>query len=162
MSFQGALARILSVTLGLLALLLALNLKSLVAGMERAVYWYESAGSFPLIALGLVVLGAAGHLWNLRSRGDQALGDEEVEVRGSRIGTALIGLVLTLLLVPAVLLLGFAPGLWLFALTVTRASGLPWRRCAVFATVLAAVLYLVFVKVFNVWFPQPWVSGWLP
>lgn len=162
MSFQGALARILSVTLGLLALLLALNLTSLVAGMERAEHWYESAGSFPLIALGLVLLGAVGHLWALRSRGDQALGDEEVEVRGSRIGTALIGLLLTLLLVPAVLLLGFAPGLWLFTLAVTRASGLPWRRGLVFATVLAVVLHLVFVKVFNVWFPQPWVAGWLP
>ena len=161
MSVQGALARILSVALGLMAFLLVLNLKVLVAGLERAEHWYESAGSFPLIAMGLVMLGAVAHLWALRSRGDEALGDEEVEVRGSRIGIALAGLALVVLLAPAVLFLGFAPGVWLFALTVTRVSGLPWRRCLVFATMLAVVLHLVFVNVFNVWFPRPWVLGWL-
>jgi hypothetical protein len=161
MSFQGALARILSVTLGLVALLLALNLEVLVAGMDRAEHWYESAGSFPLIAMGLVMLGAAGHLWSLRSHGDRALGDEEVEVRGNRIGVGLAGVALVALLVPAVLWLGFAPGLGLFALAVTRASGLPWRGSLVFSTLLAVILHLVFVKVFSIWFPQPWISGWL-
>ncbi|WP_382153419.1 tripartite tricarboxylate transporter TctB family protein [Hydrogenophaga sp. ANAO-22] len=160
MSMPGAVARCLSVALGLLALLLSLNLSSLVGGMELAQRWYESAGAFPLIAAALIVLGALSHLASLWHRGDQALGGEEVDTGNARVGVAAGGLLLFVLLVPAVLLAGFAPGVAVFLLAVTRWAGLPWRRSAVFAVVTAAVLYLVFVLGFNVWFPEPWIAGW--
>lgn len=161
MSLPGAVARSLSVVLGLMAGAIALNLPALVNGTELAAHWYESAGAFPLLAAGLILLGALVHLLRLRQRGDAALGDEEVETGEGRLGVALAGLAFFVLLVPAVLLLGFAPGVALFLLAACRGAGLPWRASALFAVIAATVLQLVFVELFHVWFPEPWVEPWI-
>ncbi len=162
MGFSSAVARALSLVLGLMALLIAVQLPALVQGMAQAEPWYESPGAFPLLAAGLILLGAAAHLVQLWRRGDAALGDEEVETGDGRPRVALLGLALFVLAVPAVLLLGFAPGVGLFLLAAARGSGLPWVRSTVFAAATAGVLQVVFVEVFHVWFPQPWILGWLP
>lgn len=161
MSLPGAVARSLSVVLGLVAAAILLKLPALVNGTELAEHWYESAGAFPALAAGLILLGALAHLLRLRQRGDAALGDEEVEAGKGRIGVALAGLALFVLMVPAVLLLGFAPGVALFLLAACRGAGLSWRGSALFAVVTAAVLQLVFVELFHVWFPEPWIQPWI-
>lgn len=160
MSLSSAVARALSLALGLLALLIAVNLPSLVNGLALADHWYESPGAFPLVAACLMLVGAAIHLLRLWRRGDAALGAEEVEAGDGRLRVALVGLSLFVLLIPIVLVLGFAPAVGLFLLAATRCSGLPWERSTVFAVTTAVVLQLVFVEVFKVWFPQPWLSGW--
>ena len=161
MSMPGAVARALSLALGLMALAIGLNLPALVNGTELAEHWYDSAAAFPAIAVGLMLLGALAHGLSLLRHGDAALGNEEVETGNGRIRVALAGLALFVLLVPAVLLLGFAPGLALFLIVVCRCSGLPWRRAALFALATALLLHLVFVELFQVWFPQSLIAGWL-
>lgn len=161
MKLPGAMARSLSVLLGLMAGAILLKLPDWVNGTELAEHWYESAGAFPALAAGLIALGAAAHLLSLRRRGDAALGNEEVETGDGRIGVALLGLALFVLMVPTVLLLGFAPGVALFLLAACRMAGLPWRRAALFAVITAAVLHGVFVELFQVWFPEALIKGWL-
>ena len=161
MKLPGAMARSLSMFLGLLAGAILLKLPAWVNGTELAEHWYESAGAFPALAAGLVLLGAAAHLLSLRRRGDVALGDEEVDTGDGRIGVALLSLALFVLMVPTVLLLGFAPGVAVFLLAACRGAGLSWRGAALFAVVTAGVLHGVFVELFQVWFPEPWIRGWL-
>lgn len=141
------------------SLVLGLGLDRWISGSGNGLPWYESARLFPLLAITLVVLGALAQLLMLHrakaAAGEEDEADAEVDARGSRgplVAAGAASLVAMALLTGWI---GFAPSVAVVTGLLAHAAGLGTRRALVFSIVLAALLHLVFVLGFDVWFPAP-------
>jgi Tripartite tricarboxylate transporter TctB family len=130
--------------------------------------WYASPAFFPVVAIGLVVLGAVGQWWAglRRRRQDTPAQDEpDDEIDASRTDPRLAVMAIVGLLVyqGLILVVGFAPATFLLVIGGARLCGLSRRVAWLFGLCLALVLYGVFVIVFKVGLPTPllleWVTG---
>lgn len=148
-------SRAICVVLITLSIVLWWTMPRLVAGMDNAASWYESPGLFPTIALLIIVLGGATHLWRQRKIENDAVGEDEIDASASQNTPALLSLVAVLTYAIAVPLIGYAAATLLFVSTMLLLAGLRWGIAAWAGLGAAALLYIIFVLGFHVWFPEP-------
>lgn len=131
-------------TLALLAAVLVALTPRLIVPWRAEAPWYESAATFPRLALLLLLVGALGDALR-RLRGHHPVASDELDSGGAqllRVGAAL-GLFCTYAV--AVPVLGFGVSSAAFLAATARVVGLPWRMALALALPLAATLWLVFV-----------------
>ncbi len=122
----------------------------LIIGMKDVPY-FRSPALFPAIALAVVAIGAAVHCMRLL-RG-ASLTTDDIDEPTAHWRVVLLAFVAYAIYIVAVPFAGYAIGTAAFLLALGRLAGLGWRLPALIAVVLTAVLYLVFVVGFKVWFP---------
>lgn len=130
--------------------------------------WYASPAFFPVLAIGLVVLGALGQGWvSLRRDRDAGAAQDETEdeVDASRTDPRLAVLAIGGLIVYLGLigLFGFVVATLLLVLGGARLCGLKGRTAWLVGLGLSLALYGIFEMVFKVGLPTPllleWVTG---
>lgn len=113
--------------------------------------WYESAGTFPRLALSIIVLaGAVGAL--KRWRGKSRSVSDELDSTTASMPRVAMALALFVGYVLAVPVLGFAVASALFLAFTARAVGLSWRTAWLLGLPMALTLWLLFVRVLKVSF----------
>ena len=113
--------------------------------------WYESAATFPRLALLLLAVGAlveALQRWRGAARG----ASDELDSGAAQLPRAAAALALFALYALAVPWLGFGVSSALFLLATARAVGLGWRAALALALPMAALLWLVFARLLKVAF----------
>ncbi|HZY16316.1 MAG TPA: tripartite tricarboxylate transporter TctB family protein [Ramlibacter sp.] len=123
----------------------------LILGMQPDVPYYRSPALFPSIALALIAIGAALHCVRLLRGAALATDDiDEPAAHWRVVVLAFLGYAAYAAVVP---LVGYVPATALFLFILGRLAGLGWRLPAIVAVVLTALLHLLFVVAFQVWFP---------
>ena len=123
----------------------------LIIGIHPGVPYYRSPALFPSIALALIAICGALHCVRLLRGAALATDDiEEPAAHWRVVVLAFLGYAAYAVAVPVV---GYLPATGLFLFILGRLAGLGWRLPAMVAIALTAVLYLVFVVLFQVWFP---------
>lgn len=116
----------------------------LITPWRAEVPWYESAATFPRLALLLVVVGSALEALR-RLRGHAPVASDELDSGAARMPRVAAALALFCAYAVAVPVLGFGVSSAVFVVATARAVGLPWRTALALALPLAAALWLVFV-----------------
>lgn len=113
--------------------------------------WYESAATFPRLALLVVLVGAvveAGKRWRGTARGAA----DELDSSTASLPRLAAALALFVGYAVAVPVLGFGVSSALFLAAAGRAVGLGWRAALLLALPMAVVLWLLFVRLLKVAF----------
>jgi hypothetical protein len=123
----------------------------LIIGMHTNAPYYRSPALFPSIALALIAICAALHCVRLL-RG-AALATDDIEEPAAHWRVVVLAFIAYGAYTAVVPRIGYVPATGLFLFLLGRLAGLGWRLPAIVAITLTAVLYLLFVVAFKVWFP---------
>jgi hypothetical protein len=151
---ERAQRRLAAVFVGAVALGAAIALPlvpRLIIGIHPDAPYYRSPALFPSIALALIAICGALHCVRLLRGAPLATDDiEEPAAHWRVVVLAFCAYAAYAAVVPRI---GYVPATGLFLLLLGRLAGLGWRLPAVVAIALTAILYLLFVVAFKVWFP---------
>ncbi len=152
----GELATLLS--LAAVGVALVVLTPRLVVPFKPEVPWYESAATFPRVALALVVLGALVEALR-RLRSTHRVASDELDSGAAQWPRVVAALVLFVGYALAVPIIGFGVSSALFIAGTARAVGLSWRAALALALALplALLLWLVFVVALKVAFGRGWL-----
>jgi hypothetical protein len=136
--------------------LLALT-PQLVSGNRPAARYYESPMMMPMVALAIMAVCAAIQAGRIL-RGASLAGDdiEEPAAHWRLVLVAMGAYAAYLVVVP---LVGYVAGTLCFVVATGILTGLGWRTSAVVAIAVTAILFGLFVRALQVWFPAPAMLG---
>jgi hypothetical protein len=141
-----------------LALAALLATPQLIAPFPSQAPWFESAASFPRMAL--LIVGFAGVVeifLRLRSATSKASGSDELDSSSANIKLAVSALALFCLYAFAVPVLGFLVSTFAFLIACGLLLRLPLTHIFLLATPLSLTLWFVFVKILKVSFGHGWL-----
>jgi Tripartite tricarboxylate transporter TctB family len=142
--------------LALLALAAGLVTPWLITPFPTKAPWYESAATFPRVALAVAALAALAECWLRRGR-VQSADSDELDTRAAQLPLALKALLLFIAYAALVPVLGFMVSTFVFVL----ACGLVIRLRAVHAWAMAVGLALALWAIFAVGLKVAFGHGWL-
>jgi Tripartite tricarboxylate transporter TctB family len=141
-----------------LAMAALLATPQLIAPFPSQAPWFESAASFPRMAL--LIVGFAGVVeifLRLRSATSKASGSDELDSSSANIKLAASALALFCLYAFAVPVLGFLVSTFAFLIACGLLLRLPLTHIFLLATPLSLTLWFVFVKILKVSFGHGWL-----
>lgn len=144
-------------TLAAGAAVLAIATPALTGGYNATQPYFTRPSFFPWMALGLVVAFGAWSAWQAW-RGVQRDLSDEIEAEHTSVRLALGGAALFLGYVVLCVAVGYTAATFVALTLFGWWVGLERRFAIILAGATTAVLYLVFVVGFKVWFAPSWIA----
>ena len=152
----NTLGRVVLVVLAFGAGSVLLATPAMITPFPESVPWYESAASFPRLALGMVMLGAVAEL--LIRRKTVRLGDsDELDSSTAQLPKALAVLALFVAYGVLVPIVGYLLCSVLFLTSSAKVVGLSWRAALSLAVPLSAALWAIFKFGLKISFGHSWL-----
>jgi divalent metal cation (Fe/Co/Zn/Cd) transporter len=141
-----------------LAMSALLATPQLIAPFPSQAPWFESAASFPRMALLLVgIAGAVEIFLRLKSTATKTSGSDELDSSAANIKLAAGALGLFCLYALAMPLFGFLVSTFVFLMACGLLLKLPIKQVFLLVTPLSLALWFVFVKILKVSFGHGWL-----
>lgn len=152
---------VLCLALSAVATVLALATPLLIDGSNPNEPYYAKSAFFPMVALSLMIaFGALAAVQALR--GVEREQSDEVAAGRSGVSRALVGALLFALAVPLAMLIGYFGATLFTSFALGKLVRLRLKVNLLVAVTLAALLHVVFVTGFKVWFAPSVVGRILP